>query len=93
LSAKAKAFLMRRFTALFLQLDQTNKTKDKIEYLKAYFMEAPDEDKLWALALFTHRRPKRNVKTSQLREWCRDKKPKDANSLQDLQALLQLYGK
>ncbi len=63
---------MRQFTELFLQLDQTNKTKDKTEFLKAYFLEAPDEDKLWALALFTHKRPKRNVKTAQLREWCRE---------------------
>ncbi len=63
---------MRRFTGLFLQLDQTNKTKDKVEFLKAYFLEASNEDKLWALALFTHRRPKRNVKASQLRDWCRE---------------------
>ncbi|WP_114751157.1 ATP-dependent DNA ligase [Pleomorphovibrio marinus] len=63
---------MRRFTDLFIQLDQTNKTKDKIEFLESYFLEAPDQDKLWALALFTHKRPKRNVKTAQLREWCRE---------------------
>jgi len=60
---------MKRFTELFLQLDRTNKTNEKVELLKAYFLSAPDEDKIWALALFTGRRPPRRIKTSQIQEW------------------------
>lgn len=29
-------------------------------------------DKLWTLALFTHKRPKRNISTAQLRLWCQE---------------------
>jgi DNA ligase 1 len=60
---------MKRFTELFFQLDRTNKTNDKIELLKSYFLTAPAEDKIWALALFTGRRPPRKIKTSQIQEW------------------------
>lgn len=60
---------MKRFTDLFLQLDRTNKTNEKVELLKGYFLSAPDEDKIWALALFTGRRPPRKIKSSQVQEW------------------------
>jgi DNA ligase-1 len=60
---------MKRFTNLFLELDRTNKTNDKLALLKAYFLSAPDEDKIWALALFTGRRPPRKIKTTQIQEW------------------------
>lgn len=60
---------MRRFTELFLQLDRTNKTNEKVELLKEYFLLAPDEDKIWALALFTGRRPPRKIKSAQVQEW------------------------
>lgn len=61
---------MRQFAALFLRLDQSNKTSDKLEALRDYFLSANDEDRLWTIALFTHRRPKRQVNTRLLREWC-----------------------
>ena len=60
---------MKRFAALFTQLDQTNKTNDKVALIKSYFSEAPDKDQLWTLAFFTHKRPRRNVKSSLLRQW------------------------
>jgi DNA ligase-1 len=60
---------MRKFTNLFLQLDRTNKTNEKVELLKAYFLSAPEEDKIWALALFTGRRPPRPIKSAQVQEW------------------------
>ena len=60
---------MKRFTELFLQLDRTNKTNEKVELLKGYFLSAPDEDKIWALALFTGRRPPRKIKSAQVQEW------------------------
>lgn len=60
---------MKQFAALFSRLDQTNKTNERVQVLKEYLSEAPDPDKLWALALFTHKRPKRPVNTTQLRSW------------------------
>ena len=60
---------MKSFAYLFTRLDQTTKTLIKIEALKEYFKNASDEDKLWAIALLSHRRPKRPVNTSLLREW------------------------
>ncbi len=64
---------MHHFAQLISALDQSNKTKDKINALTDFFEKASDEDKVWAIALFTHRRPKRQVNTKQLREWCQEK--------------------
>ncbi len=60
---------MKLFANLFQQLDRTTKTTVKVKSLAKYFDTASDTDKVWTIALFTHRRPKRNVKTSLLREW------------------------
>jgi DNA ligase-1 len=60
---------MKSFFELFNALDSSNKTTDKLEALKAYFSSATEENKLWALALFTGKRPKRAVNSRQLREW------------------------
>ncbi len=60
---------MKSFANLFLQLDQTNKTTEKVKVLKQYLADASEEDKVWAIALFTHRKPKRVVNASLLRQW------------------------
>jgi DNA ligase 1 len=60
---------MKRFAQLFTELDQTTKTLAKIKALVSYFQEARDEDKVWAIALLSHRRPKRTVNTTYLSEW------------------------
>jgi len=60
---------MKHFTQLFTDLDQTTKTLDKIKALVAYFENANDRDKLWAIALLSHRRPKRSVNASLLGLW------------------------
>ena len=60
---------MRHFAQLFLQLDQTTKTKDKVAALAHYFTMVEDTDKLWTIALLSHRRPKRTVNTTLLRQW------------------------
>ncbi|WP_425098625.1 ATP-dependent DNA ligase [Tropicibacter sp. S64] len=60
---------MKDFAALFTRLDQTTKTSVKTEALAAFFKQASDEDKLWCIALFSGRRPKRAVTTTQLRDW------------------------
>ena len=61
---------MKLFTSLYAKLDQSNKTSDKLKAIESYLDQASDEDKLWTLALFTHKRPKRAINTKQLRTWC-----------------------
>jgi DNA ligase-1 len=63
---------MKRFAALVQQLDETNKTNQKVAALVAYFDQAPAEEKVWAIAIMSHRRPKRPVTTTELRVWCRE---------------------
>lgn len=60
---------MKRFSELVLQLDQTTKTNEKVRALTAYFEQAQEEDRLWTIAILSHKRPKRTVKVSQLRSW------------------------
>lgn len=60
---------MKNFVHLFTQLDQTNKTLKKVAALVDYFNHANEKDKLWTIAILSHRRPKRSVRTSLLREW------------------------
>ena len=64
---------MKTFTALFAQLDETTKTSYKISYLSNYFQVADPMDKLWTIALFSGRRPKRAVTTTQLRQWAAER--------------------
>jgi DNA ligase-1 len=60
---------MKNFAALFQALDMTNKTKEKLKVLKEYFSKVSDQDKVWAIALFSHRKPKRPVNTTLLSTW------------------------
>ncbi|NRB64222.1 MAG: ATP-dependent DNA ligase, partial [Saprospiraceae bacterium] len=60
---------MKKFAQLFTQLDQTTKTNAKVYALAQYFAEADDTDKMWTVAILSHRRPKRSVNTTLLRTW------------------------
>ena len=60
---------MNRFATLFAAIDQSTKTTVKVAALAEYFSTAPDQDKLWTIAIFSGRRPKRAVTTTKLREW------------------------
>ena len=60
---------MKRFAALIKTLDSTNKTNIKVEALASYFREVPDSDKVWTIAVLSHRRPPRPVNTTLLRVW------------------------
>ncbi|WP_340201597.1 ATP-dependent DNA ligase [Ascidiimonas sp. W6] len=60
---------MNEFAQLIKILDSTNKTNSKVNALADYFQDANDTDKLWTIALLSHRRPKRPVNTTLLREW------------------------
>ncbi|NRA93386.1 MAG: ATP-dependent DNA ligase [Psychroserpens sp.] len=61
---------MKQFSELIEKLETTNKTNDKIDALVSFFSKAPNKDKLWLIAMFTGKRPKRPVKTTLMREWC-----------------------
>lgn len=63
---------MRQFAELFLNLDRTNKTNEKVDLLRNYFLSANVEDKIWALALFTGRRPSFKVNSRLMQEWAAD---------------------
>ena len=60
---------MKDFAALFNQIDQTTKTTVKTQALAGYFETAHEADRLWTIALFSGRRPRRAVTTTKLREW------------------------
>ncbi|WP_373073163.1 ATP-dependent DNA ligase [Zeaxanthinibacter enoshimensis] len=60
---------MKDFAALIKTLDSTNKTTLKVSALAEYFNTATDADKVWAIAILSHRRPPRPVNTTLLREW------------------------
>ncbi|MCW2259390.1 MULTISPECIES: ATP-dependent DNA ligase [Sphingobacterium] len=60
---------MRKFSRLISRLEQSNKTNDKLTALVDYFSEAEDADKIWVIALFTGKKPKRTISTNLLKEW------------------------
>lgn len=60
---------MKDFAQLFNALDQTNSTLKKVAALKDYFDKSDDSDKLWTITILSHKRPKRTVKTTFLRQW------------------------
>jgi DNA ligase-1 len=57
------------FSKLFYELDSTTKNSRKVQALTHYFNQAPDPDKLMVIAIFTGRRPKRQIKLSELKQW------------------------
>ncbi|MGZ3838780.1 MAG: ATP-dependent DNA ligase [Flavisolibacter sp.] len=61
---------MRQFAELVMQLGTSTKTHDKLEALVEYFLQADEKDKVWVIAIFTGRRPKRAVNTTQLASYC-----------------------
>ncbi|WP_421804695.1 ATP-dependent DNA ligase [Flagellimonas sp.] len=60
---------MRQFAQLIKTLDGTNKTNVKVQALSNYFLKATDKDKVWTIAILSHRRPPRPVNTTLLRTW------------------------
>ena len=63
---------MKSFANLIRILDSTNKTNLKVEALTDYFRQAPPSDKVWTIALLSHRRPPRPVNTTLLRLWANE---------------------
>src|SRR5687767_8813618 len=60
---------MKLFTELYVELDQTNKTNEKIEALRSYFERASSRDAAWAFYFLSGRKPRQIVPSKLLRQW------------------------
>lgn len=60
---------MRLFTELYVELDQTNKTNEKVEAMRFYFERAEPHDAAWALYFLSGRKPRQIVPSKFLRDW------------------------
>ena len=61
---------MQMFAELVTEISSSTKTNEKLEALINYFRQASDKDKVWVIAIFSGRRPRRAVNTTQLLTWC-----------------------
>lgn len=61
---------MKAFATLITTLGTSTKTNEKLEALTHYFATANDADKVWVIALFSGRRPKRIISSGFLQLWC-----------------------
>lgn len=57
------------FVALFERIDSTTKTSEKVEAIVAYLESADEAEKLLAVSVLMGYKPKRPVKTTDLRLW------------------------
>lgn len=60
---------MKAFAALYTALDETTATNDKVAALVRYFRDAPPDDAAWAVHVLSGRRPKRLIRSGNLRAW------------------------
>lgn len=60
---------MKHFAELISSLESSNKTTAKVDAIVHYLNTANEKDKLWFLALFTGKRPKRPINTNFLKMW------------------------
>ncbi len=61
---------MKQFAELVNVLGTSTKTNDKLKALQNYFAVAADKDKIWVIAIFSGRRPKRIINSTILKGWC-----------------------
>lgn len=60
---------MKQFAELVNVLGTSTKSTAKLEALQEYFTTADTKDKVWVIAIFSGRRPKRMVNATQLATW------------------------
>jgi len=63
---------MKAFSELYTAIDETTKTNAKINALVHYFSTANEKDAIWCVAMLSGRRPKRTIKSGELKAWCMD---------------------
>ncbi len=61
---------MKLFAQLVYELGTYTKTNDKLQALINYFSTADAKDKVWVIALFSGRRPRRTISGTKMAEWC-----------------------
>src|ERR1041385_8278169 len=61
---------MQLFAELVNALGSSTKTNEKLDALTNYFSLADEKDRVWVIALFSGRRPRRLVNSSLLPQWC-----------------------
>lgn len=60
---------MKLFAQLFEALDRSNSSLAKVAALEHYLRTALPEDAIWMVALFSGRRPKRQINSTLLQQW------------------------
>lgn len=60
---------MKAFTNLYMEVDATTKTNAKVDEMAAYFKNTAQEDSLWAISLLIGKRPKRPIRSNDVRDW------------------------
>lgn len=63
---------MRAFAELFDQMDQTPSTNEKVEFMRAYFVQAPPADSAWALFFLSGHTLKRFITARKLMLWVQE---------------------
>ncbi len=58
------------FSSLVNILGTSTKNTEKLNALQHYFSTASDKDKVWVIAIFSGRRPKRIINSTILQQWC-----------------------
>ncbi|MBL0882383.1 MAG: ATP-dependent DNA ligase [Chitinophagaceae bacterium] len=61
---------MKAFATLVHLLGNATGTLEKLHALSHYFSTADPKDRVWVIAIFSGRRPKRAISTTQLKQWC-----------------------
>src|SRR4029078_8654722 len=61
--------IVRAFAELYVALDETTKTNEKVAALTKYLAAAPPEDAAWAVNFRIGRRPKRLLESRKLGQW------------------------
>ncbi len=61
---------MKNFVTLIQQIESQSSSKKRIDALVEFFEKSEPADRLWCIALFTGKRPKRAVKNALLKSWC-----------------------
>ncbi|MBI1315262.1 ATP-dependent DNA ligase [bacterium] len=60
---------MKRFAQLIEELDGQSSTRRILEALESFYRDSSSSDALWALGLFSGKRPRRAAQTRELLEW------------------------
>jgi len=61
---------MKSFASLITKLGSSTGSNEKLDALVNYFSLADEKDRVWVVALFSGRRPRRLVNSSLLPQWC-----------------------